>query len=108
MFQFEFLNFINLEFSNETLYYKKTIGLSPILLLSRVDEVNRYVRMKPIGKYDDLEQLKQKAASIFNIQECRIFYNVNYVSEDKRDFKIDQSTYKILEEVVSIATQIHN
>ena len=61
--------------------------------------------MKPIGKYVDLEQLKQKAASIFNIQECRIFYNVNYISEDKRSFEIDQSTYKTLEEVVSIAIQ---
>ena len=76
-----------------------------MLLLTRVDEVNKEVRKKPIGKYQDLEKLKQKAATILNIQSFRILYNVNYVAEDKRSFGIDQGTYKVLERIASIAVQ---
>jgi len=76
-----------------------------MLLLTRVDELNTSVRKNPIGKFPDLDQLKLKASTNLNIGSNRVLYNVNYVSEDKRNFAIDQGTYKVIERVTQFAVQ---
>jgi len=78
---------------------------NPILLLTRVDEVNKQVRENPTGTYPDLISLKQKAANTLNIAGNRVLYNVNYVDEQKRNFALDKGTYKVLYQVVQFAYQ---
>jgi len=78
-------------------------GYNPLLMLTKVDEVNKNVRSTPNGNFSDLKDLTEKASKIFNIGTNRVFYNINYISEQQRTFEIDRMTYKILERVVENA-----
>jgi len=73
---------------------------NPLLMLTKVDEVNPQVRENPAAYYDDLEALRNKASSMLNIGLNRIFYNINYTKETIRNFAIDAMTYQILDRVV--------
>jgi hypothetical protein len=71
-----------------------------MLMLTRVDEVNGEVRRQPLGKYQDLEELKVQASRLLNIPPLHIFYNVNYMAEHQKSFEIDRMSYLILEEAI--------
>jgi E3 ubiquitin-protein ligase BRE1 len=72
-------------------------GYNPLLVLNRVDLVNRSIRTGASTSYPDLEQLRQKAANILNIETNKVLLNVNYIDEEKRSFAIDRITFKILQ-----------
>lgn len=69
--------------------------VNPIVLLTKVDEVNNQVRSAPNAKYPDMEVLRTKAATLFNIRPANVFYNVNYFTEKKRNFEIDRLNYSV-------------
>jgi len=80
-------------------------GMNPLLLITKVDEINAEVRKNPVGKYPDIEQRCDAAAREFNIINRNVLCNVNYVKEDKKVFEIDKMTYKIVERVLDNAYQ---
>jgi hypothetical protein len=78
---------------------------NPLVVLTRVDEVNRSIRTGASTTYPDLEQLRQKAANILNIEKFRVVLSVNYIDEEKRSFAIDRGVYKILEKAAAFGIQ---
>jgi len=80
-------------------------GYNPLLLLTRVDEINNKIRSAPNINYPEVQELKQKAGGLLNIAERRVFYNLNYISEKTRNFEIDKLNYSILEEATKCASE---
>jgi len=75
-------------------------GINPLILVTKVDEVNTAVRGNPCGEYKDLEQLREKAAKLLNVGPNNIYYNINYFRELEKTFEIDRMTFQILNEAV--------
>jgi len=75
-------------------------GYNPMLMLTRVDEINESVRQNTSQVYKELEELKDKASKLLNIPPLSIFYNVNYVKEIEKTFEIDRLNFLILDEAI--------
>ncbi|XP_065826575.1 uncharacterized protein [Oscarella lobularis] len=71
-------------------------GLSPILVLSKVDEMDPALRRNAFMLTSKLEELRQKAAVLFQLPIERVTYTVNYLQENERNWDIEALAYKNL------------
>lgn len=81
----------------------REFDLEPIIILSKVDEVNNRVRSAPNIKYPDLEQHRQRAAKLFGVSISNVLYGINYFSKSRRNFEIDRLNYITLEKALVLA-----
>jgi len=79
------------------------LGVTPHILLSKVDEVEPEIRISTLGVSSPiLTTLKEKAKSIFKVSDEHISFVVNYMEERKRCVNIDKLTYSILNNIANI------
>jgi len=73
---------------------------NPIVVITRVDEINNQIRSNPNCVYPDLEQLRERAAKLLNIGVRNVFLLINYCTERTKSFEIDRMTFEILNEAI--------
>lgn len=90
-------------------YFAQLQGLcgNAIIVLARADSIDTNVRHNPNQDANvsaALKGIKDKVATHFNIEPSRIFYGVNYTTENKRSFNIDKNNFRILERALDQAS----
>ena len=79
----------------------KHLGVNPLVLLARVDEVDASIRDDPSKPGDQIKNAVKAAASLLGIPSNDVVPNVNYVEESKKTFAIDRHLWSIVHRVLS-------
>lgn len=70
---------------------------TPLVILTKVDEVCPTIRADPLSTQKEVEELRQKTATLFRIGLNNVHYTVNYTVESERTFGIEALAYENIE-----------
>eukprot|EP01087_Luapelamoeba_hula_P000025 TRINITY_DN10013_c0_g2_i3.p1 TRINITY_DN10013_c0_g2~~TRINITY_DN10013_c0_g2_i3.p1 ORF type:complete len:317 (-),score=33.98 TRINITY_DN10013_c0_g2_i3:6-956(-) len=88
--------------------YRTVQHLTPLVLITKVDEVDSDIRDHPLRSSATTEAIRRRAADVLKISIQHVHLLVNYQSEHHKDFEIDRGIYAILEKVVGYAVRNYN
>lgn len=73
---------------------------SPVIMISRADEVCKQLRSSPLEIHCEVERLRRSAANMFDVSLSDVRYTVNYLDETERQFGIDTLAYENIKYVL--------
>ena len=79
----------------------KRMGVNPLVLLARVDELEPTIRDDPSAPGETVQNARKKAAKLLGIGEGDVLPSVNYLEEHKKSFKVDRNLWIIVHRVLS-------
>jgi hypothetical protein len=82
-----------------------SMGLNPIIVIARADEIDTSIRAAPMAKCAEIEAWRKRAAWDFSIPLSRVHISVPYCAEEKRVFDIERQAYKLLDAVMQAAVE---
>eukprot|EP01087_Luapelamoeba_hula_P000024 TRINITY_DN10013_c0_g2_i2.p1 TRINITY_DN10013_c0_g2~~TRINITY_DN10013_c0_g2_i2.p1 ORF type:complete len:385 (-),score=44.77 TRINITY_DN10013_c0_g2_i2:6-1160(-) len=85
--------------------YRTVQHLTPLVLITKVDEVDSDIRDHPLDPSPTCHAIRRKAADVLKTSIQHVHLLVNYQSEHHKNFEIDRGIYKILELVVGYAVR---
>jgi hypothetical protein len=81
------------------------MGLNPIIVIARADEIDTSIRTAPMAKCAEIEAQRESAAQCFGIPLSRVHISVPYCAEEERVFDIERQAYKLLDAVLQAAVE---
>jgi hypothetical protein len=87
-------------------FFKITdMGLNPIVVLARADEIEPNVRADPMGEHVEIENQRVAAAQAFGVPLSRVHISVPYLTETKRGFDLERQAYVLLDTALQAAVE---
>lgn len=80
-------------------------GYKPVVIIGKADEVCRGLRGKAMEQHKNLEKLRHKAATYFDVSLSRVHHAVNYTEERETTFDIDSLAYQTLDYSLQLCRQ---
>jgi hypothetical protein len=81
------------------------MGLNPIIVIARADEIDPSIRSAPMAKCAEVEQQRESAAQRFGIPLSRVHISVPYCAEEERVFDIERQNYKLINAALQAAVE---
>jgi predicted GTPase len=73
------------------------MGLNPIVVIARADEIEPNIRSAPMSKFAEIEKQRETTAQAFGIPLSRVHISVPYCAEEERVFDIERQAYNVLD-----------
>lgn len=74
---------------------------NPLIMLTKLDEVNKAQRSNPLGHHEDMFELKREVSEIFDVPFDSVMVTTNYIEETERVFEIDALAYENMQKILN-------
>jgi hypothetical protein len=81
------------------------MGLNPIVVIARADEIEPDIRNAPMSKFAEIEKQRETTAQAFGIPLSRVHIAVPYCAEEQRVFDIERQAYNVLDSAMQAAVE---